>query len=91
MPCLLDNSPVPPKPKVYQNDVLIVDDNFYNLTAILNVMNRFNLTADTASDGDEAVELVRNRIENSKSTYKLIMMDYTMPNCNGGEATKQIR
>ena len=84
-------SPVAPSRKTYKNDVLIVDDNFYNLTAIINMMSRFNLKADTAMDGDEAVQLIRDRIESEHTTYKLIMMDYAMPNCNGGEATKQIR
>ena len=75
----------------FKNTVLIVDDNLYNLTAIINMLQRFGLSADTAMDGDEAVLLVRKRIQTAHSTYKLIMMDYAMPNCNGGEAAKQIR
>ena len=55
------------------------------------MMQRFGLRVDSAMDGNQAVNLVKKRIENDNSTYKLIMMDYSMPNCNGSDATKQIR
>ena len=68
-----------------------MDDNLNNMTAIINVLQRFGLKADSAMGGEEAVMLVKKRLETENSTYKLIMMDYSMPVCNGGEATKQIR
>ena len=55
------------------------------------MMHRFGLSVDSAMDGNEAVNLVRKRVESDNSTYKLILMDYSMPNCNGSDATKQIR
>lgn len=80
-----------PEPEFFKNKVLIVDDNLYNLTAIINMLQRHGLSADTAMDGNEAVLLVKKRMQTVQTTYKLIMMNYAMPNRNGGDAAKQIR
>lgn len=55
------------------------------------MLQSFRLQADTAQNGDEAVNLVRHRLEHYNTTYRLIMMDYSMPFKNGGEATREIR
>ena len=35
--------------------------------------------------------MIINRQESGKEMYKLILMDYNMPICNGAESTKMIR
>lgn len=66
--------------------LLIVDDNITNrlITQAL-VKQRHEILADTAVDGQEALELV------SKNGYDIILMDCMMPKMDGYEATKAIR
>ena len=47
---------------------------------------------DICTDGSQAVEMVTARMINpAASMYKLILMDYSMPRCDGPTATVQIR
>ena len=48
---------------------------------------------DICTDGSQAVEMVTARMINpaAASMYKLILMDYSMPRCDGPTATAQIR
>ena len=61
------------------------------MVAIMKVLYSFHFEADLASDGNEAFQLVKRRYERHRKTYKLIVMDYTMPICTGVESTIKIR
>ena len=53
-----------------------------------------NVQAEFCTNGEEAVEAVRSRINNASLSlpmYKLIMMDFSMPFLNGPEASRKIR
>lgn len=65
--------------------VLVVDDNMVNLRVADGILNSYGLLVDTASSGNEAIELCR------KKKYHLIFMDQMMPEMDGVETMKQIR
>ena len=65
--------------------VLIVDDNDFNLKVARDLLTLFGVSAQTASSGREAVDLVCER------DYDLVFMDHMMPEMDGIEATDEIR
>ena len=54
----------------------------------MEILNEYGFLVDTAEDGAEAVEKVKN---STAAGYDLVLMDVQMPVMNGYEATKQIR
>ena len=71
---------VAPKAKV-----LVVDDNAVNLKVAVGLLNLYEIQADTAFSGLNAVEMVRT------SNYDLIFMDHMMPEMDGIDTTVAIR
>ena len=65
--------------------VLVVDDNELNVRMLLEMLRLMDVQADTAPDGEEAVERVVAR------HYDLVFMDWRMPRMDGLEATREIR
>ena len=61
------------------------------MCALESLFAQFNIQCDTCTNGLEAIRAVRGRLESQQSMYGLIVMDYSMPVCNGAEATKEIR
>ncbi|KAM3133947.1 hypothetical protein pb186bvf_013913 [Paramecium bursaria] len=73
-------------------DVLIVDDVFFNILALKMSLEKYNLRIDSAGNGMEAINMVRNyNSEFCCQNYKLILMDLEMPIMNGIVATQQLR
>ncbi|EAR86986.2 ATPase, histidine kinase-, DNA gyrase B (macronuclear) [Tetrahymena thermophila SB210] len=73
--------------------LLVVDDNLFNMHAITMQLKTYGFKIDQAQNGQKAVELVEKRYyENTCcKSYKLIFMDIEMPIKNGYEATQDIR
>ena len=71
--------------------VLVVDDNSFNTVAIQCLLTQFNIESDTCTDGREAVSWVKQRFHTQNDAYKLILMDYSMPELNGIEAGIKIK
>jgi len=68
------------------NNVLVVDDVESNLYVAKGLLSSYGLKIDTAKNGLEAVDIIKNG-----GNYDVIFMDHMMPKMNGLEATKVIR
>lgn len=68
--------------------ILLVEDNELNSEIAVEILNEYGFLVDTAENGVEAVQKVRN---STPGNYDLVLMDVQMPVMNGYEATKQIR
>ena len=68
--------------------ILLVEDNELNSEIAMAILNEYGFQVDTAEDGAEAVEKVKN---STAAGYDLVLMDVQMPVMNGYEATRAIR
>mgnify|MGYP003371817046 CR=1 FL=1 len=68
--------------------ILLVEDNELNSEIAVALLSEYGFQVDTAEDGAEAVEKVKN---SRPGDYDLVLMDVQMPVMNGYEATEQIR
>ncbi len=68
--------------------LLLVEDNELNQEIAVTILEEAGCTVEVASDGAEAVEMVRRCADDP---YDLILMDIQMPVMDGIEATKVIR
>jgi len=77
------------------NDILVVDDEIFNINAMKFILKKKNLEADSCVNGLEAIEKVKQRAANNcqcrRKCYKLIFMDIFMPIMDGLEASSQIQ
>ncbi|CAG9311413.1 unnamed protein product [Blepharisma stoltei] len=66
-------------------NVLIVDDNEFNRIALGSLLSSNNISYHEACTGSQAVEFVK-MMDSWKRSYKLVIMDGSMPDLNGWEA-----
>lgn len=71
----------------YDTNILIVDDSKVQLALLKNILESVKLNVLTAHDGNEALELVRDK--NNK--ISIVLTDYNMPKMDGMELTIAIR
>ena len=69
--------------------ILLVEDNFINQNVAMGILDEFQLSCETASNGLEAIEMLRNA--EPAFPYTMILMDCQMPEMDGYEATQAIR
>ena len=80
-------------------DILITDDSALNLLAIRSQLSSIapSSSCDQALDGNEAIELFKERLKVCLESnwlikpYRIILMDYNMPHCDGPTAIRKIR
>lgn len=65
--------------------ILIVEDEYYNVMVIGNILKSAGFSFELAMSGSLAIDLIKN------GEYDLILMDIQMPEMDGYETTKQIR
>jgi PAS domain S-box-containing protein len=71
--------------KVVNARILVVDDNLVNLAVAKGLLKQYKITADTASGGEEAIEMVK------RTGYDIVFMDHMMPGMDGLDTTRAIR
>jgi signal transduction histidine kinase/CheY-like chemotaxis protein/HPt (histidine-containing phosphotransfer) domain-containing protein len=76
---------IPSEPLGGHGRVLVVDDNEINRIVAVELVTELGYRADTASDGREAVEKVKN------GEFHVVLMDCQMPEVDGFQATELIR
>ena len=69
--------------------ILLVEDNFINQEVAKSLLEDMKLSADVASDGQEALAMLNN--STSINPYTLVLMDCQMPIMDGYTTTKNIR
>ena len=65
--------------------ILVAEDNFINQEIILGLLENSKIEIDMAEDGEEAIELHKNK------HYNIILMDIQMPVLDGYGAAEEIR
>jgi len=75
---------------VFEGDVLVCEDNYMNQRVIVEHLIRVGLKVELATNGQEGVDAVRQRMKDGKKPFDLILMDIYMPVMDGIEATKKI-
>ncbi|MDR2537279.1 MAG: response regulator [Treponema sp.] len=66
--------------------VLVVDDDFEVREYFREIAQRFNISCDSAADGMEALELIKQR-----GAYNIYFIDWKMPGMDGIELTQKIK
>jgi CheY-like chemotaxis protein len=77
------SAPVPPSENV--PEILLVDDNRQGLIARKSLLQELGCSVSTATSGDEALNLFRNK------KFDIVVTDYKMPRMDGIELIKRIR
>lgn len=76
-------------------EVLVVDDDVFNLFTMENMIKSFRLQLIQAKNGEEAIAAVTKRVtykcSESCRSFKIIFMDLSMPKMDGYEATTKLR
>ena len=65
---------------------MVAEDNPDNLSLIVRLLARLGYEADTASDGESALNMARDG-----RVHRLILMDCHMPRMDGYEAARRLR
>ena len=71
--------------------MLVADDCPFNVFAMQSLLVQLNVDADFCSNGEDAIQSVMQRDQSGSPMYKLILLDYSMPVCDGPKATRKIR
>ncbi|MBD9417325.1 response regulator [Pseudomonas sp. PDM16] len=81
-PLHIDSAPVQ-VPEDFR--ILVAEDNSISTKVIRGMLNKLNLSPDTASNGEEALRAMQQQ------HYDLVLMDCEMPVLDGFSATEQLR
>ena len=71
--------------------VLAVDDHLPNLIVLEALLGELNVTTSKVLSGQEALELIQQRIEQGLPAFDMVFMDIQMPVMSGVDTTRAIR
>ncbi|MGE8559091.1 MAG: response regulator [Acinetobacter sp.] len=71
--------------------VLAVDDHLPNLIVLEALLAELNVTTTKALSGQEAIEIIQQRIEQELPAFDVVFMDIQMPVMSGIDTTRAIR
>ena len=75
--------------------ILIVDDDPMNIHVLQAMLKLMNNDCNHALNGQDAIQKVKTRItdveQNKTEMYRIIFLDYNMPDINGPEVAQEIR
>ena len=69
----------------------MVDDCPFNIVAIQTLLQQFDLECDFGTNGQDALDSVKNRLSKGQPMYKLILLDFSMPVVDGPTGSRLIR
>jgi len=73
--------------KNHNTNLLVVDDSKVYLNTVKDMLEKMKFNVFTASNGEEALEILKN----SGKDFKLVLTDFHMPKMDGMELTMKIR
>jgi len=74
------------------NQILVVDDDPFNIMALSAHLKTYKFSVDDAHNGKAAIEKIKAKCQfDKKSHYKMIFMDCQMPIMDGYEASKALK
>lgn len=71
--------------------ILAVDDHLPNLIVLEALLNELNVETSKAMSGQEALQLIQQRVEQGYKPFDLVFMDIQMPVMSGIDTTRAIR
>ncbi len=75
--------------------MLIVDDDMMNIEVLRAMFHQKSIDSDYAMKGTEALKRIQERLElvykGEASMYKIILLDYSMPEMDGPQTAIEIR
>jgi|GEM_PF-2094440 len=69
---------------------LVVDDNAFARSHLSTMIRSLGMTADVASDRDEALQAALNALQ-ANNPYQVVLMDWKMPGADGIRCTQELR
>jgi signal transduction histidine kinase/CheY-like chemotaxis protein len=78
-------------PSLSRMNVLLAEDNDVNALIVARALEKLGARVTRASDGAEAVAMAAGELGSDLATFDVILMDLFLPECDGGEAIRQIR
>jgi len=69
----------------------VEDDSYLQMTTAMSIFKPLGIAWDSASNGQEAIRMFKERSEAGKAPYAIILMDNQMPRMNGATATRLLR
>ncbi|MAK31308.1 ATP-binding protein [Acinetobacter sp.] len=92
---LLSNQPIFEQPPEQFNGrglhVLAVDDHLPNLIVLEALLSELNVTTSKALSGQEALNIIEQRIEQNEKPFDVVFMDIQMPVMSGIDTPRAIR
>ncbi len=71
--------------------ILAVDDHLPNLIVLEALLAELNVKTTKATSGQEAIEIIQHRYEQSQPAFDLVFMDIQMPVMSGIDTTRALR